>query len=220
MSLAAEARAVVTARSIPKPVLRTTQQQIRACVGTNVVRGIPLVDPTIDWLAFTNWPDTYIYQGHTYELRLDRWGGDYMVPLKSRSNVTGVSVWAWYARKGGSPYAGLLPNALWRSDGTVGQQALNWMEPAKDIELFIYQFGPTGALVEFIYTDITNRDRHIQLYNREGALVGEKIAPYKKPARAICYRWLGRPVEPYVFDRLSHDFLKAQWPGGRFPAKP
>jgi len=55
---------------LPPRVIEIMHKQIERYLGTNDFKGVPLLDRTIDWNFFTNWPDQFSFKGHTYRLEL------------------------------------------------------------------------------------------------------------------------------------------------------
>jgi len=92
---AGDAQPSSTMSEVPSAVAAVTQRQLGAYFGTNSAVGVPFTNQSVDWNTLTNWPSEFTFQGQTYELHLERWEGDYSVPLKSRSGVKdGMSVFA------------------------------------------------------------------------------------------------------------------------------
>lgn len=199
---------------VPEVVQTVTRQQIKAYFGTNSVIGIPLVDPRVDWLDFTRWPDEFQFRGETYQIRVEEYHGDYTKPLPSRSEIKkGMSFYVTYRLKGSDSRGTLIPGAIWRTDGSMGHKELNWRDGKTDGYVFVHQFGPTGRLSIFAY--INDQSRYcIQYYSPSGELVGDYSVPNRGPGPRI-YRWNGKAVTSDDFTKLSRDYLNTRW--GRGP---
>jgi len=207
-----QVRSLCAAPSVPEAVQIVTRHQIKSYFGTNSVAGVPLVDPAVNWRSFTNWPNEFQFLGQTYQLRVDMWGGDYAVPLRSRSEIKpGMSFLAHYRIKGTSNRGILSPEAIWREDGALGHKGLNWKDAERDGSVFVHQFGPTGRFGSFSWIELETSLYRIQYYTPDGELVGDYAVPNRGPHSAGRYIWNGESVSAEEFNAMTSLFLGQQW---------
>ena len=196
------------AEIIPSAVAKETREQVLRCFGTNHVPGVPLLDRTVDWNSFTNWPDEFTFEGHKYTLRLtDTSGGDYIVPLESRAAVRrGMRFLAVY---GGSPSR--LPLRIaggWNADGSMRLKSLDYSKSSDYPRIvFSHQFHPTGRLYYFARYDAAT-NYLVDYFDVRGELAGTIRGGGL--ATPTVYRWRGEKVHSEVFFEgqraCYHDF--------------
>jgi len=144
-------------------------KQIERYLGTNDFKGVPLLDRTIDWNFFTNWPDQFSFKGDTYRLELtDTSGGDYFVEIKARADVRpGMRFLARYSTGTDfSPSLGV--SSVWRGDGSVSDRIVD----VGGMRVFGHQFFATGRLYMFARHDAETKHYSLEFFDASGRLMG------------------------------------------------
>jgi len=173
-------------------------------LGGHNFKGVPLLDRSVDWNWFTNWPDEFKFRGRAYSLRLvDTSGGDLWVGLKSRAAVrSGTAIFALYRPTTTNGLTCLSISASWRSDGTLYERAVRF----GDQNVFTYQFYPSGHLYLWMRDDVRTEDQVIEYFAPDGALVGtQRSADGEKVPRRT---WLGRAIDEDAFDQRTLDLYR------------
>jgi hypothetical protein len=158
---------------VPEMVQTVTRQQIKTYFGTNSAIGVPLVDPHVDWVDFTKWPDEFHFRGETYKIHVEECHGDYSKALLSRSEIKkGSSFYATYRLKGSDSPGTLIPCAIWCTDGSMGSRELMWNDGKSYGVVFDQHFAPKDRLSVFRYND--ERSQYCsQYYSPTGTLLGD-----------------------------------------------
>src|ERR1051325_1461810 len=179
---------------VPASVVTATRRQIKTHFGTNDLKGIPLLDQSVDWNWFTNWPDEFALNSKTYRLRLqDTSGGDYWTPIRSRRDVKpGMAVFAIYYDGTNFPPE-ISVSAAWASTGDLYERALN--KGSKSV--FVHQFV-RSQLYCFMRDDVQLARYAMDYFDAEGKLAGT-IRDYT-PQRDECI-WRRLKMDRETFDK-------------------
>lgn len=186
---------------LPPRVIEITHKQIEYYLGTNDFKGVPLLDGTIDWNSFTNWPDQFVFKGHTYRLKLtDTSGGDYFVRIKSRADIRpGMRFLARYSTDTDFPPP-LGVSSVWRGDGSVSERIVN----VSGVRVFGHQFFPTGRLSMFARHDAETKHYSLEFFDDSGRLMGTATSTATKQK---C-EWEGVVIEHDTLLKKSSELYK------------
>jgi len=157
---------------LPTRVVEITRTQIRGYLGINKVTGVPLLDRKVNWDAFSNWPDEFVYLGRTYRLQLtDTSGGDYAVELNSRIALTpGKSFLARYMTGTKFPPP-LGVSSAWHGNGSVSAKTVD----VDGNRVYGHLFVPTGELFLFLRDDFATKAYVSEYYDASCRLVGSDV---------------------------------------------
>ncbi len=76
------------AADLPASVVRKTREQLLSYLGETEAKGIPLLDPAINWQSQPNWPDRFVYKGRSYKLEITGLNDEGPKPFRSRAEVS------------------------------------------------------------------------------------------------------------------------------------
>ncbi len=214
--LLAAAPAVNPGRAIPPlpaRVAERTRKQLEDCLGKTSAKGVPLVDPAIDWNQQSNWPDRFTYEGREYALDITDLSGTEPRKLKSRAEVIpSATVIFGYEPVNRGPRPGatnvVSPRASWSPRERVPGKVLIWGTGeffGFRREVFSYVFYPSGALHEFYWQPRESEKGQWEVFDRNGKLVGT--------INSTTCTWQGTTVNRETFTRLS----KALYDNGGTP---
>ena len=117
--------------SLPQSVLETTRRQIQNYLGKSDLKGVPLLDATIDWDVQSNWPDRFSFQGGVFRLDMRDLSDGGFKRLKSRREVKPtMTVSFWYLLTPADAAPGVTnfisPRAVWTPGKRVADKHLMW----------------------------------------------------------------------------------------------
>ena len=106
---------------LPASVVERTRKQLQDYLGTADFKGVPLLDPTVDWDAQSNWPHQFTHQGRSYRLEITDLSGEEIRTFRSKTEVRpGMTVLFGYEplTRGPNPAGtnGVFPRASWSKD--------------------------------------------------------------------------------------------------------
>ncbi|MGZ5528819.1 MAG: hypothetical protein ACXWJB_09125 [Limisphaerales bacterium] len=195
---------------LPNEVASKTEQQLKSYLGTNNFVGVPLLDRSVNWEYFTNWPDEFQFQKTKYKLRLVGSESDMMWDIDSRKKTKGIDFLVRYV-----PIATNDPYVLdiacaWRPDGSVEEKGVSELWPKDHKGVFTHQFTPDHKLYLFSYTEFETGAYCLKYYQPDGRMIGQGMHPrdLKLPRS---FEWNGRSVAYDEFNRLSLEFMKRIW---------
>jgi hypothetical protein len=183
---------------LPPRVVEITRKQIERYLGTNDVTGVPILDRTVDWNFFTNWPDQFSFKGHTYRLNLtDTSGGDSFAKLKSRTEIQpGMRFLAGYSTDTSSRPP-LRVSSGWRGDGSLAERSVT----VEGKHAFTHQFVPSGRFCMFSREDAETKEYILEYFDASGRLVGTvRGAGTKRKCE-----WDGVVIDPDAFSKKSRE---------------
>jgi hypothetical protein len=186
---------------LPPRVAETTRRQIERYLGTNNLKGVPLLDRTVDWDLFSNWPDQFTFKERTYRLALTDWsGGDYFSAIKSRAQVRpGMRFSARYSTGTNFPPP-LRVSSVWNGDGSVTERIVD----VEGERAFGHQFHPTGRLYLFSRDDAETKEYAREYFDSSSRLVGTHISTGVKQR---C-EWEGTPIDDATLLKNSIELYK------------
>jgi len=154
---------------LPKKVVEITRTQIKGYIGKSEITGVPLLDRKVNWDAFNNWPDEFVYQGRTYRLQLtDTSGGDVLLNLNSRIELRpGKGFLARYITDTEFPPP-LGVSAAWYGNGALSEKVVAVYDKTVYGQLLV----PTGELYLFLRDDFATKAYISEYYNASGRVVG------------------------------------------------
>ena len=200
LSLAAGAAAPfkTSEEKVPKEVTKATRKQIDYFLAKQPGKGVPLLDDSVDWNFFTNWPASFSFKGKTYELSLLNWkGGENYETLPSKDRVKPeMDLVATYIPGDGAVDDALLITTTW-VDGAVRDKGIL----LAGRQIFFHQFYSTGALAMFMREDFSSGALLIDYYDRAGKLVGAQ--------KNTVYTWDGKSVDEKEFSKNKKDSVWA-----------
>jgi hypothetical protein len=202
---------------LPPSVVEKTRKQIEDYLGKADFKGVPLLDPTVDWDAQSNWPNRFVYQGKLYQLEISDVSGDEIRTLRSKAEVRpGRTVSFGYRPVTQGPVAGtakvIYPRASWSKDrNRASGKILIWGDGeffGVWKEVFSYRFYPAGSLHKFHWQARDSDEGQWEVFDKAGKSVGLVASK--------AYFWNGAKVSQETFERLS----QALYESGGVPGAP
>ncbi len=195
--------------ALPVRVVERTGKQLEDCLGKTSAKGVPLVDPAIDWNQQSNWPNRFMYEGRAYELDITDLSGAEPRKLKSRAEVRpSKTVIFGYEPVNRGPRPGatnvVSPRGSWSPGERVPGKVLIWGTGEFSgfrREVFSYVFYPSGALHEFYWQPRESENGQWEVFDRNGKLVGTM--------NSTTCTWQGTTVSRETFTRLSRTLYES-----------
>lgn len=199
---------------VPASVVKRTREQLRSYLSQTEVKGIPLLDPTIDWDSQPNWPDRFLYNGRSYKLEITALSNEGPKTLRSRAELSPGTVVNFSYKPLTAVPNGIFPGATWSPGTRVPDKMLIWGSgefggPWKTV--FSYSFYVDGGLYEFYWQPRNGDKGQFQEFDRNGKLVGEK-------GSGGCF-WNGAEVSETEFSALCRDLKSGSGSPRRTPGR-
>jgi hypothetical protein len=178
--------------------------QLRDYLGQPDFKGVPLLDPTVDWDSQFNWPIRFSYQNRIYQLEITDLSGDEIRTLRSKAQVRpGMTVLFGYELVDRGPTNTttkfIFPRASWSGNVTrASGKILIWGDRTFGGTwkvVFDYDFYPAGGLHQFHWQARDSEEARWEVFDRAGKLVGVK-------SPKTCF-WNGVEVSNEKFLSLS-----------------
>lgn len=169
LSAACSSRSRALDDGLPKRVAEITRNQIESYFRTNTFTGVPLLDRSVNWELFSNWPDQFTYSGHTYRLQLADFSEYGLVKaLKVRTEVRpGMHFLARYAA-GTNSSSPLRVSSAWHTNGSVSERIVD----VDGKQVYGHLFVPSGKLYLFLRDDAVSKSYISEYFGPAGVLVG------------------------------------------------
>lgn len=203
---------------LPSDVAERTKRQVQDYLGTMPSKGVPLLDPAIDWSSLSNWPNSFQYRGRTYSLEITDLSGEQPKRLFHRSQVKpGMVISVHYSLLGANSAVDnhIFPRGSWSKTLLPALALLHWGKKGfgetKRL-VFMHHYYPTGSLHSFIWEDRASGEEHTEVYDRNGKLVGVAFDNDCK--------WIGKPVARDNFFQLKEALYKGGGVTSQLPARP
>lgn len=185
---------------LPASVVERTRKQLQDYLGTADFKGVPLLDPTVDWDAQSNWPHQFTHQGRSYRLEITDLSGEEIRTFRSKTEVRpGMTVLFGYEplTRGPNPAGtnGVFPRASWSKDcNRASGKVLIWGDKKLGVwkEVFSYDFCPAGGLHKFHWQARDSDEGQWEIFDRTGKLVGLVTSK--------TYFWNGAKVSQETFE--------------------
>lgn len=205
---------------LPTRVVGRTREQLRNYLGQTELKGIPLLDPAINWDIQSNWPNRFVYQGHWYELEITQLSDDGPKPVRVRGFVNpGMTVLFDYRPITGKTSPGLTngiyPRASWSPRHRVPYKLLFWGSTefgGTRKTVFDYEFYPEGGLYEFYWQPVATDKGQWEVFDRSGKLVGLMTSD--------SWHWNGAKVSRTQFQTLSTNLKRSGGSTSQTPVQP
>ena len=154
---------------LPKRVVEITHDQIKAYLAANTFTGVPLLDRSVNWELFNNWPDQFIYSGRTYRLQLSDFSEYGIVTkLNTRAEVRpGMHFLARYIWGTNFPPP-LGISSAWHTNGSVSERGVD----VDGKRVYGHQFVSSGRLYLFLRDDAVLNSYISEYFGPAGAFVG------------------------------------------------
>lgn len=203
------------ATGLPASVLTKTREQLLSYLGENVVRGLPLLDPSIDWNSQSNWPDRFVYRGRSCKLEVHDLSGDEPKPVRGRAAVKPGTPVVFSYSPIGAVTNGIFPGATWIPGKRIPAKILIWGNhefggPWKTV--FSYSFYPNGGLREFYWQARDSDNGNWEIFDGHTRLVGVK-------SPNGCF-WNGAKVSQTEFDPRCRNLQDSGGLSDRTPVQP
>lgn len=203
------------AAGLPVSVLTKTREQLLSYLGENVVRGLPLLDPTIDWHRQSNWPDRFVYRGQSFKLEVHDLSGDEPKLLPGKAAVKPLTPVIFSYKPMAAVTNGIFPGATWSPRKRVPAKILIWGNHEFGgtwKTIFSYSFYPNGGLRKFYWQPRGSDEGNWEFFDYQTRLVGVK-------GPSGCF-WNGAKVSETQFDALCRNLEDSGGLSGRAAVPP
>lgn len=189
---------------LPKEAWEITKGQLEHLVGSHDVRGVPILDPSVDWGEPKNWPTRFQFRGETFASGF--WlniGSDHLQqPKSSRAQLPLRG--PFYCQY--TPADGQYGNSKhlhtiigeWNADESVSR--IEVRSRATSVE---YRFRAKGSLSLFRWRDWQSNTARSHYYDTSGQLRGFKDDSSGDINTQPVYEWDGKAVDFETFEKLS-----------------
>lgn len=189
---------------LPMEAWDITKGQLKHLVESHNVRGVPVLDPSIDWGISNNWPTRFQFRGETFAAGF--WlhmGSDHLQPPKS-SRAQLPLLGPFYCQY--TPTDGQYGNSKhlhtiigeWNADESVSR--IEVRSHATSVE---YRFRAKGSLYLFRWRDWRSNTVCSHYYDTSGQLRGFKDDASGEINSQPVYEWDGKAVDFETFEKLS-----------------
>jgi len=191
---------------IPAEVRAEVQNQVRDYFGSENLKGLPLLDSSIDWSDLNNWPDEFVFKSRKYRMQLVEWRGDYGVMLKSRQDAKlGITVHVLYYPTIASKQKELHIFAGWNKGGSICEKYVSFPYQTFPPGLvFGYEFYPSEELYSFDRVHLKDGAHLTDYFDRFGKNRGG--------ARNDEYLWEGVKIGRDLFYKNTDELFNSHRP--------
>jgi len=198
---------------LPAEAWEITRIQLEHLVGSHNVRGVPILDPSVDWCDPNNWPEHFQFRGEKFSARygIDS-NSDALIPLQPSRDLLPkdrhyrTQFFPDDMEYGATKFIQTVGGA-WRSFGSLRRLMLIF----RTREQLTWTFHPDGRLYEFSCIswhqrkDPTDRIQSLRklFYDGTGKLRGQMNSLNLGASTAPPYQWDGKAVDFETFEKLS-----------------
>lgn len=162
--------------------------------GARDLRGVPVLDTTVDWRDFDQWPERFFFNDVEYRIKLSARSPNVIRSILSLDDLAPGEQWlAQYEAVAGPPAHVLAPMGVWYENGAIKELGAS----LNGNNIFILQYYPTGRFFMINFTEARTRRYHVEVYDRAGQLRGELIGQ----GREARFTWDQRRVRRQDFNR-------------------
>lgn len=192
-----------TAPLAPRRASAVIASQLSDYFGPKDLRDVPVLDTTIDWRNFENWPERFFYDGVEYRIKLSARSPQVIRSILSLDDLAPGEQWlAQYEAVSDQSAHVVSPMGVWYENGAIKELGAN----LNDNNIFILQYYPTGQFFMINYVEARSKRYHVEVYDRSGRLQGNLIGQ----GREAQFAWDGRRIRRQDFNRKIGELYRSE----------